>query len=204
MKHNCSLMEQSACFKISPPNPQGHSKSMRDAQTVYKGFAARCIAFWKKILFSIISGSLICYPHVLADAPQLFEKKQQNFALSTQDIELNNQRNLFSEALILIEMNEWGKLRSISQQLSTYPLYPYLVYSDLVTNFSIPKRGQVSDYLDKYSGTVMANRLRSRWLSFLAKRGQWTNYQKYYQLETASTARKCQFHYAQYLSLIHI
>ena len=119
-------------------------------------------------------------------------------AMGSPPAELIAQRALYTQALNMIEQHNWRAVRRLRQKLLDYPLHSYLEYADLTANMSVPRRGQISDYLERNADTVLAYRLRSKWLAYLAKRGQWTNYLTYYRDEEASTARRCQFHIAQY------
>ena len=121
-----------------------------------------------------------------------------NAPVETQYTGLTEQRALYTKALRMIDQRNWRGLRRLREELSDYPLYPYLQYADLTANMSVPRRAEIADYLDRNADSVLAYRLRSKWLGYLAKRGQWTNYLTYYRDEEATTARRCQFHIAQY------
>ena len=130
--------------------------------------------------------------------PTLASLPVSNTPLETQHAGLTEQRALYIKALRMVDQRNWRGLRSLREELSDYPLYPYLQYADLTANMSVPRRAEISDYLDRNADSVLAYRLRSKWLAYLAKRGQWTNYLTYYRDEEATTARRCQFHIAQY------
>ena len=90
--------------------------------------------------------------------------------------ELSAQRRLFSDALESIRVKNWKKLRNIQKHLVHYPLYPYLTYSDLVANLSIPRHGDISNFIETYPDSVLAHRLRSKWLDYLANQKQLAMY----------------------------
>ena len=131
-------------------------------------------------------------------APSAASLPTSNAPLETQYAELTDQRALYTKALRMIDQRNWRSLRRLREELFDYPLYPYLEYADLTANMSVPRRAEISNYLERNADSVLAYRLRSKWLAYLAKRGQWTNYLTYYRDEEASTARRCQFHIAQY------
>jgi soluble lytic murein transglycosylase len=111
--------------------------------------------------------------------------------------ELSKQRRLFTDALKSIKVKNWEKLRNIQKDLVHYPLYPYLRYSDLVANLSIPQRRDISNFLETYPDSVLAQRLRSKWLNYLANQKQWAMYLDYYEEANANAARKCHYYYAK-------
>lgn len=117
---------------------------------------------------------------------------------ATQPNNLHAQRALYSTAIAMIDARDWRGLRALRGQLVDYPLHSYLEYADLLANMSLPQRLKISEYLDQHEDSVLAYRLRSKWLAYLADRGQWTYYLQYYRSDEASTARRCQFHLAQY------
>ena len=111
--------------------------------------------------------------------------------------ELSAQRRLFSDALKSIKVKNWEKLRNIQKDLVHYPLYPYLRYSDLVANLSIPRHRDISNFIETYPDSVLAHRLRSKWLDYLANQKQWAMYLDYYEEANANAARKCHYYYAK-------
>lgn len=111
---------------------------------------------------------------------------------------LKGQRAQYAQALTLIEKRQWHKLGTLKQQLETYPLAPYLDYAELIGTMHIKRRGEITAFLEKNAGSVLAQRLRSTWLNYLAKRAQWSNFLLYYAPEEASTARQCQYQLAKY------
>ena len=57
------------------------------------------------------------------------------------------------------------------QQLSDYPLYPYLLRLKIERNLSIQNRHDIEQFLEDYQGQPVSYGLRYRWLNYLAKRG---------------------------------
>jgi soluble lytic murein transglycosylase len=64
----------------------------------------------------------------------------------------------------------------IASGLREYPLYPYLVYDDLRRRLSTASTREVDTFLDLYSNTPLAPRLRRAWLLRLAKAGRWEQF----------------------------
>jgi soluble lytic murein transglycosylase len=111
---------------------------------------------------------------------------------------LNNQRQLYREALELIRKGRWKSFAKHRQQLTEYPLYPYLIYADLIADLRYSRRDKIAQYLSDYKGTVKAQHLRNKWLEYLAKRNYWTTYIEFYSEDEASTKHQCQYEYARY------
>ena len=111
---------------------------------------------------------------------------------------LSSHREIYSKAQKLVDRGNWRKLQSIKKNLKGYPLYPYLDYEELLEKMSIPNRGKISNFLATHKNSVLAYRLRSKWLDYLARRSQWTNYLKYYAPGEASISRQCQYFEALY------
>ena len=107
------------------------------------------------------------------------------------EVQLSEQPQLYREALELISQGRWKSLPEKRQQLAGYPLYPYLVYADLMANLRYSRRAEVARYLSDYQGTVKAQHLRSKWLDYLARRNYWTTYIEYYSPEQASVKQQC-------------
>ncbi len=118
--------------------------------------------------------------------------------LENSTISLAAQRALYSQALQLAEKQQWKKLRRHRQQLAEYPLYPYLVYVDLIADLRYSRRGEVSNFLSRYQNTVKAGQLRGRWLDYLARRSHWSSYVEAYVEQSATISQQCNFYLAHY------
>ena len=131
----------------------------------------------------------------LACQPVLAESSASSQAAI--DSKLYQQRQLYREALDLMRKGHWKSLRKHRQQLVDYPLYPYLVYADLIADLRYSRREKVAQYLSDYAGTVKAGHLRSKWLDYLAKRRYWTTYIAFYNPQEANTRQQCLFDFAR-------
>ena len=113
------------------------------------------------------------------------------------EVQLTKQRQIYREALELISQGRWKSLPEKRQQLADYPLYPYLVYADLIANLRYSRRTEVANYLDDYPDTVKAQHLRSKWLDYLARRNYWTTYIEYFNSAQANVKQQCLFQLAR-------
>jgi len=103
-----------------------------------------------------------------------------------------NERDLYQQALRALNKRKSNEFAALKSKLTDYPLYPYLVYSDLVSRQSRITNSDVDDFLYTYSQTPLASRLRLRWLKQLQKRDNWRSFQKYYKDEMSAELR-CYF-----------
>ncbi|MDG1818705.1 MAG: transglycosylase SLT domain-containing protein [Porticoccaceae bacterium] len=110
---------------------------------------------------------------------------------------LDQQRQLYSEALELMRKGRWKSLAKHRQQLTTYPLYPYLIYADLIVNLRYSRHREIAAYLSDYQGTVKAQHLRNKWLDYLAGRNYWTTFIEFFNPAQASIKHQCQFEFAR-------
>ena len=83
----------------------------------------------------------------------------------------------------------------VNDNLSDYPLYPYLRYLWLKDN--LPQSDKLQAFLATYKETRYAGLLRSKWLDYLAKAERWNDFILYYQA-TENTALQCQYNLALY------
>lgn len=112
--------------------------------------------------------------------------------------QLAKQRQRYSKAMQLVREGQWQRLRQYRDELTSYPLYPYLIYADLIADLHYKRRSAVNAYLTEYADTVKATHLRNRWLEYLAKRGYWKAYTEAYQPSTANHSQQCNFYLAHY------
>jgi len=125
------------------------------------------------------------------------------YAIDSNSDDLIQQRQAYTKALQLARKGEWRSLRKQRQSLVEYPLYPYLLYADLIAGMRYSRRVEVRNYLTSYEGTVKATYLQGRWLDYLVRHRHWQSYVDFYSLnsyatDTANTSRQCHFHLSQY------
>ncbi len=84
-----------------------------------------------------------------------------------------NDRTAFLAALSQLQHGNQKAFLTISQNLQDYPLYPYLLYSNLILNLPRATPQALGDFLDTYRDTPLADHLRHLWLAQLAQQQQW-------------------------------
>ncbi len=84
------------------------------------------------------------------------------------------ERKAFLAALSDLEHNQLQQFTVITGQLRNYPLYPYLIYAELIQHLSDATPAQVEVFLNAYADTPLAGHLRHLWFMQLAKNNQWS------------------------------
>lgn len=90
-------------------------------------------------------------------------------------------RTAFLAALSDLQHGDQKGFLAITNNLTNYPLYPYLLYSDLVLNLQRATPEQLQDFLETYRDTPLADHLRHLWLTQLAVRHDWRLFLTVYQ-----------------------
>lgn len=98
---------------------------------------------------------------------------QAQAIISVPDSEkLAAQRVLFVEAEKLVKNTNSKKYQKLKEQLTDYPLLPYLQQKSLRASPYLSKQNEIGNFLAAYKGTPLDYPLRKRWLQYLAKKGE--------------------------------
>lgn len=89
---------------------------------------------------------------------------------------LTEQRKAYVSAKKSLEAGHYTTFRRKAANLVDYPLYPYLEYHYLSRRLWKVKNEEVIAFLENHADLPTTDRLRSRWLSMLAKRGHWQTF----------------------------
>jgi soluble lytic murein transglycosylase len=108
-------------------------------------------------LWGLVLFASVCLPGQFAHAQQSLEE----------------QRKLFVSARSALSSGKITAYRDIKNQLTDYPLYPYLEYDYLQPRLSSAKDQDIIDFLNRYDDLPVADDLRQAWLKLLAQRGKW-------------------------------
>ena len=93
-----------------------------------------------------------------------------------QAADLARQRSLYQAAEQALAAGDRSVLVAQDKALQTYPLYPYLLYTDLTQRLADSPADDVRAFLSEFAATPLAPRLRERWLKQLAARQQWQDF----------------------------
>lgn len=99
---------------------------------------------------------------------------------------------LFLNAKSAAQKGDWTLFETLESQLSHYPLLPYLEYYQLNSHFKTLSDATIQQFLDKYSNTPLADRLRIKWLTALAQTQQWQQFLTVYQ-PTTNVVLQCNY-----------
>jgi soluble lytic murein transglycosylase len=107
------------------------------------------------------------------------------------------QRQLFKEAYALAERGQIEPARPDSENLRTYPLYPYLQAARI--RRALANAGdsltaadeRASTFVTYYDREPVGRDLRQTWLANLAKRRQWSTFLTHYRDDVADSTLRC-------------
>jgi len=108
---------------------------------------------------------------------------------------LDQQRQDFLMAEKMLAQGKEFVFLSLSANLVSYPLYPYLQYQWLKTHLA--QTEHIKDFLVTYKDTRYAQILRSQWLHYLADNERWEEFVQFYQVAD-TLAQECQFYWTNY------
>ncbi|MEH6811851.1 MAG: transglycosylase SLT domain-containing protein [Motiliproteus sp.] len=111
---------------------------------------------------------------------------------STSDSTLQQQRQLYQSAQKAYGKRKHKRFDSMISQLKDYPLYPYLEFQRISRNPAKINSKVMIDFAKSYDNTPLARRLRSIWLSYLAKKKLWNSFLTHYPQTQGSTIQQCQ------------
>lgn len=99
---------------------------------------------------------------------------------SAQAVDLTTQRQYYDEAKRALAKGDTGPYMQYSQALADYPLTPYLAYDELTARLKTASNQEIEQFLAKNGDLPQANWMKLRWLRWLAERGDWQTFEKYY------------------------
>jgi soluble lytic murein transglycosylase len=99
-------------------------------------------------------------------------------------------RSQYVKANQALKLRQISKFHKIRKTLLDYPLYPYLVYSNITRRISRTKEIEVAQFLKTYPNTHLSETLRKKWLYALARREKWKTFIKFY-TDVGSASLSC-------------
>jgi soluble lytic murein transglycosylase len=93
----------------------------------------------------------------------------------------DQQRKLFWQARQLLMTKHYQQFYALKVRLKDYPLYPYLLFIQLKQQRPYANHVDIDHFLQTYSDTPLAVKLRADWLAYLAKQQDWNHFIRYYQ-----------------------
>jgi soluble lytic murein transglycosylase len=108
------------------------------------------------------------------------------------------QRQMYLNAIHLIRTSQFSRLQKLKPQLRTYPLYPYLEYTEVSYRISRWSEQEILQFIEQYSDTPLVEPLLAHWLANLAKRGKWETFVTHYDKIKPTKKLACQHAYGLY------
>ncbi len=118
-------------------------------------------------------------------------------AQSVHAVDLNQQRQYYDEAKRALAKGDTGPYRMYASALADYPLEPYLAYDELTARLKTASNPEIEKFLAEHGDLPQANWMKLRWLRWLAERGDWQPFVKYYDPKMNFVELDCL--YGQYL-----
>lgn len=97
------------------------------------------------------------------------------------------QRALFRSVDAALQHGDRGPFLSARALLRSYPLYPYLLYDDLLQRLDSFPAPEIHAFLHDYGDLPVAASLRAAWLRQLGQSGRWDEYLQDYQASSDIT-----------------
>lgn len=111
-------------------------------------------------------------------------------SFANNNTELTQQRTIFQQAKKALATHQLTQFKSLRNKLNDYPLQSYLDYLYLRHRLHFTDSKIISEFIHNNSNTFYADRLRNSWLTYLAKKQQWSQFLKQVPL-SASTPHQC-------------
>jgi soluble lytic murein transglycosylase len=118
-------------------------------------------------------------------------------AQSVYAVDLSQQRQYYDEAKRALAKGDTGPYRMYASALADYPLEPYLAYDELTARLKTASNPEIEKFLAEHGDLPQANWMKLRWLRWLAERGDWQTFVKYYDPKMNFVELDCL--YGQYL-----
>ncbi|AIZ33389.1 lytic murein transglycosylase [Pseudomonas parafulva] len=105
--------------------------------------------------------------------------------------DITQQRQYYDEAKRALAKGDKGPYLRYAQALSDYPLTPYLAYDELTARLKTASNEEIEGFLAKHGDLPQANWMKLRWLRWLAERGDWKTFARYYDAKLNFTELDC-------------
>ncbi|UUQ64054.1 transglycosylase SLT domain-containing protein [Pseudomonas fuscovaginae UPB0736] len=110
---------------------------------------------------------------------------------AAQAADLAQQRQLYDDAKRALAKGDSGLYFQNRSALLSYPLEPYLAYDELTARLKTASNAEIEQFLAEHGDLPQANWMKLRWLRWLAERGDWAPFVKYYDPKLNFTELDC-------------
>ena len=114
------------------------------------------------------------------------------------DLSRFEQSKQYRDAVYRLKSGQRSRYLKLRDQLRTYPLYPYLEYTDKIHHLARQSTESIKAFIDQYRDTPLAEQMLQNWLYNLGKQGEWRTFVENYNPASASEKNACFYGYALY------
>lgn len=105
---------------------------------------------------------------------------------------LAQQRSLYLEARQAQAEGDTETFQAVVPFLTDYPLLPYLEYRSLQPQLKQIDGSEVHVFLERYRGSLLADRLEREWLAVLAQQNRWDEFLALHRADNTTVTLSCQ------------
>ncbi|WAH60891.1 transglycosylase SLT domain-containing protein [Pseudomonas silvicola] len=106
-------------------------------------------------------------------------------------VDLTTQRQYYDQAKRALAKGDSGPYFQYAPLLADYPLEPYLAYDELTARLKTASNDEIEKFLAAHGDLPQANWMKLRWLRWLAERGDWQTFARYYDPKLNFTELDC-------------
>lgn len=110
-------------------------------------------------------------------------------------LNLDVQRDIFDQALILQEQNKWQQANDKLSEIETYPLAYLIEFNYLKANLDKVSEPDILSFIHTYKSKAVSNDLQRFYLFYLAEQKQWQSFLSVYPMMPNNPTLQC--HYLQ-------
>lgn len=122
---------------------------------------------------------------------RLIESLALSLVMAAPVLAESSPREQYRQAQAALAKNDWDAFDRLTQELSDYPLHPYLLIARQAKSLKTAGARDVRDLLDRYPTLPPAYRLRRNWLRHLGSAGRWADFLADYR-DQRDTKLQCQ------------
>lgn len=105
---------------------------------------------------------------------------------------LAHQRDVYLQAREAQTARDVTRYEALLPALADYPLLPYLEYNSLRPQLTQLDAADVSNFLERYQDSWLANRLEREWLNVLAEQNRWDEFLHFHRPDNSTVSLSCQ------------
>ena len=144
------------------------------------------------MLWSLSASGLIQFTTILNDSNDLVTNNISTPPYHLDNIKLQQQRSLFLQAELNLQLGHYKKFKQQLKQLGDYPLSPYLQYKQLHGVLSRTSKTELDDFFTHYPEQIISARLRRDLIRHYARHHEWQKLLYIYRPQT-STSLQCNY-----------